>query len=82
MLAVLFYVQEVRSVFMFQTKTKYLHPCRQYRGSVYVQEVRSVFMFQTKTKYLHPCRQYRGCMDAQERVCTGSTVSTYVPDKN
>jgi hypothetical protein len=29
-----FYVQEVEAVFLFQTKTKYLHICRLYLGNV------------------------------------------------
>ena len=41
------YVQEVRSVFMFQTKTKYLHPCRQYRRCMDVQERVSTVQFLT-----------------------------------
>ena len=29
-----FYVQDVRSVFLFPTKTKYLHPCKQFGGAM------------------------------------------------
>ena len=41
------YVQEVWSVFMFLTKTKYLHPCRQYRGGMDAKE--RVFTLQFST---------------------------------
>jgi len=68
----------VCTVFLFQTKTKYRHPWRQWqRAAMFTttwmyslersmdaraEDERSVFLFQTKTKYVHPCAQCRGAM--------------------